>query len=131
MIESLPEYMRDKAIPKHSFGAKRLIFEDGYFAALNKDHVKAVEGRIASLRSNAIVLDDGREMSADVVVLATGYDAEHVGFEISGTRDKTSNYKSRADWKMYRGIAMPGIPNFFTLLGNNMGLNHSESNKVS
>jgi hypothetical protein len=27
---------------------------------------------------------------------------------------------------MYRGVALPGIPNYFTLLGNNMGLNHSE-----
>lgn len=59
-----------------AFGAKRLIFEDGYFAALNKPNVKHIEGRIASLHGHTVVLDDGREMSADYVVLCTGYDAE-------------------------------------------------------
>lgn len=59
-----------------AFGAKRLIRVDGYFDALNQPNVKAVRGRIKSFRSNAIVLDDGQEMSADYVILATGYDAE-------------------------------------------------------
>lgn len=63
-------------------------------------------GRIASFRPNAIVLDDGREMSADYVVLATGYNAESVDVDIVGTDDRTKNYKSKADWAQYHGVSL-------------------------
>lgn len=124
MKAELPEYMRDNAIPSHPFGSKRLIFEDGYFAALKQPNVKFIEGKIASVHDASAVLDDGREIPADYVVLATGYDAESHGFHITGSTDATTNYKSRAHWKMYRGVALPGIPNAFTMLGNNSALNH-------
>jgi cation diffusion facilitator CzcD-associated flavoprotein CzcO len=88
-----------------AFGAKRLIYENGYFEALNKPNVKAVTGRIASFRPNAVVLDDGREMSADYVVLATGYNAESVDVDVVGTEDRTKNYKSKADWAQYHGVS--------------------------
>lgn len=109
-----------------AFGGRRLIYEDGYFAALNTDHVKFVEGKIASVHNDVVVLDDGRKLAADYVILATGYDAEHQALDVLGDEDATTNYKSKAEWKMYRGVALPGIPNYFSVLGNNMGLNHSE-----
>lgn len=124
MKAELPEYMRDDAIPSHPFGSKRLIFEDGYFAALNKPNVKFVEGKIASVHGNKAVLDDGSELPADYVVLATGYDAESHGIHIYGSEDSTTNYKSKAEWKLYRGITLPGLPNYFTMMGNNTALNH-------
>lgn len=55
--------------------AKRYIFEDGYFAALNKPHVRGVYGRLAGLTPDGVKLDDGTEIEADYVVLSTGYDA--------------------------------------------------------
>jgi cation diffusion facilitator CzcD-associated flavoprotein CzcO len=84
-----------------------------------------VEGRVVRVSEDAAVLEDGSEIPADYIVLATGYDAEAIAFEVVGETDATSNYTSRADWTMYRGIALPGLPNFFTVFGNNMYLNHS------
>lgn len=78
------------------------------------------------MRDNTVVLDDGQEVEADYVILATGYDAEHQNLVVYGADDDTAHYKSKADFCMYRGIALPGIPNYFTVFGNNMGLNHCE-----
>lgn len=125
MLRRYPESMRANAIPSHPLASKRLIFEDGYFAALNRPHVSAHFGRIEGFTPNAMILDNGKEVDADVVVMATGYDAEgctplvHAGID-------TATFKSRAEWKVYRGVMMPGLPNFFMLLGNNLGLNHSK-----
>lgn len=120
----LPEYMHDALEPKHPYGSKRLIFEDGYFEALRKPNVKFVEGRIAALKEDKVVVDDGSELDADLVVLATGYDADTPQYQVEGSTDSTANYKARSEYHTYRGISHPGIPNYFNVLGNNMGLNH-------
>ncbi|KAL1406693.1 hypothetical protein Q8F55_008399 [Vanrija albida] len=123
MLRRYPESMRANAIPSHAFGSKRLIFEDGYFAALNRPHVSAHFGRIEGFTPKAMVLDTGAEVDADVVVMATGYDAEGCT-PLVNAGISTAVYKSRSEWKVYRGVMMPGLPNFFMLLGNNLGLNH-------
>ncbi|BEI81549.1 hypothetical protein CcaverHIS002_0207090 [Cutaneotrichosporon cavernicola] len=129
MRKTLPEYMRH-TVPEYSFGARRLIYEDGYFAALNSGHARFIEGRVVRVTPTAAVLDDGREIPANYIVLATGFDAEATALDVVGDTDATSNYKSRSDWTMYRGIAMPGIPNYFTVFGNNMYLNHISVSSV-
>lgn len=122
--KELPEYMHASLKPTHPFGSKRLIYEDGYFEALRKPNVKFIDGRITALTDDKVVVDDGRELDADLVVLATGYDADTTYYHVHGSTDSTANYKSRSEYHTYRGISHPGIPNFFNVLGNNMGLNH-------
>ncbi|KAL1405960.1 hypothetical protein Q8F55_007642 [Vanrija albida] len=124
MTKRLPDYMRKDAIPDHAIGARRLIFEDGYFDALNQPNVKAIRGKVVEFKPESVILDTGDEVKADVVVLATGYDAEVKHFDVTGSTDKTSNYKSNAEWQMYHGISLPGMPNWFAMLGNNTGINH-------
>ncbi|KLT40229.1 FAD/NAD(P)-binding domain-containing protein [Cutaneotrichosporon oleaginosum] len=128
MRAALPEYMRD-TVPSYSFGARRLIYEDGYFDAL-KRNARFVDGRVERITRGSVVLSDGREIPADTIVLATGYDAAAVAFPVVGDADATGNYASRTEWTVYRGIAMPGIPNFFTVFGNNMYLNHISVSSV-
>ena len=57
-------------------GSKRFVFEDGYFAALNKDNVTPLWGAVTAVNENGFVLDDGRTFDADYVVLSTGFDIE-------------------------------------------------------
>lgn len=76
MVSRAPEHLKDKIVPDFPFMAKRYIFEDGYFAAINSPNCEAVYGRFESLTPNAVKVDDGSEIPADVVVLSTGYDAE-------------------------------------------------------
>ncbi|GMK54033.1 hypothetical protein CspeluHIS016_0106190 [Cutaneotrichosporon spelunceum] len=128
MRRSLPAHMAH-TVPEYSFGARRLIYEDGYFAAL-RNGTHFVEGRVVRLSPSGAVMADGREISADYIVLATGFDAEASAFDVVGATDATSNYTSRADWSVYRGIAMPGIPNYYTVFGNNMYLNHISVSSV-
>ncbi|MDA4793013.1 hypothetical protein NY602_14415, partial [Enterobacter hormaechei] len=36
-----------------------------------------------------------------------------------------NNYNGKGDQVWYHGVALPGIPNYFTLCGNNFLVNHS------
>lgn len=108
-----------------AFQAKRYVFEDGYFAAINSDHCEAVYGRIVGLSEDGVKVDDGRELPADVVVLSTGYDAEHIDMHLTGDKDSTTNYKTKADLVWYRGVALPDIPNYWNMQGNNWLVNHT------
>ncbi|TXT09242.1 hypothetical protein VHUM_02716 [Vanrija humicola] len=122
--KTVPPELYDKVATDDPWGSKRIIYHDNYLTALTKPQVKLIEGRLKSLRKNAVVLDDGQELSVDVVALAIGYDSEGIDLDIAGTTDKTTNYTSKAQLKQYLGTTMPGLPNYFILLGNNMGLNH-------
>lgn len=130
MIDRAPEHMKDKVVPTFPFMAKRFVYEDGYFAALNSDHCEAVYGRIAGLTHDGVTTDDGREIKADIVVLSTGYDADHIDVAVDGDSDSTSNYAGKADMTYYHAIALPGLPNFYTMLGNNFLVNHSSVTEV-
>ncbi|KAL1407909.1 hypothetical protein Q8F55_007345 [Vanrija albida] len=122
--KTVPPELYDKVATHDPWGSKRIIYHDNYLTALSKPQVKLIEGRLKSLRKNAIVLDEGQVVNADVVALAIGYDSEGIDLDITGTTDKTTNYTSKAQLKQYLGTTMPGIPNYFVLLGNNLGLNH-------
>lgn len=142
-----PDNLKDKIVPTFPFQAKRYIFEDGYFAAINQPQNRAVYGRIASLNENGVVTDDGEEIPADVVVLSTGYAADHIDMQVDGESDSTKNYAGKGDLVYYHGvspwrltnyvrdvgspqIALPGMPNYYSMMGNNFLVNHSSVTEV-
>lgn len=130
MRSRAPEHLKEHIVPDYPFQAKRYIFEDGYFNAINSPQVRAVFARFQELTPKGVRTDTGEEIPADIVILATGYDAEHVDMELVGSGDSTNNYKSRADLTYYHGTALPGIPNYFTTLGNNWVVNHSSVTEI-
>ncbi|WOO77228.1 Baeyer-Villiger monooxygenase [Vanrija pseudolonga] len=125
MRKRAPPHLKDKIVPDFPFQAKRYVFEDGYFAAINSPQNRAIYGRVTALTENGVQVDDGSHVDADVVVLSTGYDADHIDMEVSGSTDSTNNYNGKGDQVWYHGVALPGIPNYFTLCGNNFLVNHS------
>lgn len=130
MVSRAPAHLKEHIVPEFPFQAKRYIFEDGYFSAINKPHNRAVFARLESLTPKGVRTDTGEEIAADVVVLATGYNAEHIDMEVNAPRESTNNYKSRADLTWYHGVALPGLPNYFTTLGGNWVVNHSSVTEI-
>ncbi len=108
MIAKAPENLKDKIVPTFPFQAKRYIFEDGYFAAINQPQNRAVYGRIAGLTPTAVLTDDGEELPADVVVLSTGYAADHIDMQVDGESDSTRNYEGKGDLVYYHGVSASG-----------------------
>lgn len=97
---------------------------------------KAEEGFIlfrkssnCSFSSKGIVLDDGTEVGADLVVLGTGYDGEKKLKSILPTRFVHVLQKSADPLPLYRGLIHPHIPHM-TILGYQESLSNLHASEL-
>ncbi len=111
--------------PPYPFGTKRPSLEQGYYECFNRPNVDLVDlttTPIETITPGGIVLadGDGREVALDVLVLATGFDANTGGLttvDIQG-RDGRSLAEAWADGvDTHLGMAVPGFPNLLMLYG--------------
>jgi len=77
---SMREIVRDpklqKAlIPDYPVGGKRILISDDYYQTLNRGNVELVTDEIDHFAEHAVVTRDGRELAAEVVILATGFES--------------------------------------------------------
>jgi cation diffusion facilitator CzcD-associated flavoprotein CzcO len=119
--------LRRKLVPSYAMGCKRILPTNDYLPALARENVELVTDGIAEVRPRGIVSKDGRERAADVIVLATGFEAaEHAApFEVRGRGGRELNEVWRSGPEAYLGTAVAGFPNLFLLVGPNTGLGHS------
>ena len=123
-----PELL-EKVTPNYPPMAKRMLQDDGsWLDCLSQPHVDLVKDPIVDFDSSSVSTAEDR-FEVDVVVLATGFRASEVlwPMEIVG-RDGTSIAETW-DGKPsgYRGVSVPGFPNFFILGGPGTGLAHGGS----
>jgi 4-hydroxyacetophenone monooxygenase len=117
-------------LPDYPPFAKRMLLDNGWYRTLRKPHVQLVPQRLAEVRGSTLVADDGQEIEADVLILATGFQAANVlgSYEVVGREGRDLH----AFWEgdnaaAYLGTLVPGFPNFFILLGPNVGSGHGGS----
>jgi len=118
------EALIDALTPDYDPGCRRILLSDEYYPALATDHVQLIAHGVESLTEDAVVATDGTEVPVDVVIFCTGY---RLGGREDGTpavrvygRDGRSVSEVLAEKvQAYRGIALPGFPNYFTVCGIN------------
>jgi 4-hydroxyacetophenone monooxygenase len=106
---------------------KRMLMDNGWYAALKDPSVELVTEAVAGFTPNSVVTADGREFGADVVVLATGFQTVKLLHPITiRGRDgvELHDYWGPDDAHAYLGIAVPGFPNLFLMCGPNTNLGH-------
>jgi cation diffusion facilitator CzcD-associated flavoprotein CzcO len=109
--------------PIHPFGVKRPSLEQNYFDAFNQDNVSVVNLRANPIRSitpTGVRTVDGVEHGLDVLVYATGFDANTGGLtqiKISGTDDALLSDKWATGVDAYLGMATHGFPNMLFVYG--------------
>ena len=115
------EDLRHKLTPEHPLGCKRLVFSSDFIPALTRPNVEVISSPARSLRPNALVTEDGRELDVDVVVCATGYAAaDYLGqIDVVGQGNTTLHETWHDGAFAYLGMAVPDFPNFFMLYGPN------------
>ena len=114
----------EKLLPKdHPFGTKRPPIDTQYFETYNCDHVHLVdlkENEISSCFSGGIVMSDGTQIFANVIVFATGFDAMTGALQKMNVRGK-GGIRLQDAWhngpQTYLGLAVPEFPNMFTITG--------------
>lgn len=109
--------LREKLIPKYTFGCKRVLLSDNYFPTFNNPRVTLVTDKITSLSKEAVHTSADEKIVVDCVVCATGFDvfAPVQNMHISNLKDS----------KAFMGIYVKNAPNLFLLLGPNTGSAHT------
>lgn len=114
----------EKAIPSYPPSAKRMLRDNGVWAAALKDEkTTVVSSGLTSFSETGVVTGDGEEIEVDVVIYATGFrPSDYLDpIEIVGRGGVEIHDYWGGDAKAFAGITVPGFPNLFMLLGPNTG----------
>jgi len=111
--------------PDHSLvyemRAASALAPDNYFPSVIRGQIQPYRGNVSGLSKNALLLDDGREIPCDLVVLAIGHNAPGFPFLPEPYR---SLMASEADGtQLYRHLVHPRIPRL-AFAGFNHGFLH-------
>jgi cation diffusion facilitator CzcD-associated flavoprotein CzcO len=113
--------LRRKVTPTDAIGCKRVMLTDDWYPALSQPNVELVTDGIEAVTPGGIRTVDGAERPADVLLLATGFQAH--GFtapmEIVGAGGRTLAEEWAAVPRAYLGMSVPSFPNMFLLYGPN------------
>ena len=107
----------------HAFAGKRPSLEQDYYELMDQSHVTLVDASknyITEVVEKGIVTSDGTVHEADVIILATGYDAITGGFreiEMTGIDGITLEEKWQESTTSYLGLMISGFPNMFYTYG--------------
>jgi cation diffusion facilitator CzcD-associated flavoprotein CzcO len=113
--------LRDLLTPDYQPLCKRQVVSGSYYRALRAPNAELVTAGISEITPGSIRTVDGREIDVDLLVLATGFQAHNYmrPMNLRG-RDGVSIDDAWAKGpRAYRMTAIPGFPNFFTVLGPN------------
>jgi 4-hydroxyacetophenone monooxygenase len=118
-----------KLVPTYPPWGKRMLRDNGWYRMLTKPNVTLEDAPIERIGDDRLILADGREVEADVLVIATGFDAVHfmTCFDAIGRNGVSLRATWDDDARAYKGLAVPGFPNFFTLYGPNTQPGHGGS----
>lgn len=119
-----------KVLPDYPATGKRTLQDNGsWLTTLKRDNVDLVRTPIDRIAPTGVVTADGQTYDADIIVYATGFRATEVLFPMTITgRDGVDLHEvwGRRPYA-YRGITVPGFPNFFMTYGPGTHLAHGGS----
>jgi len=118
-----------KLVPTYPPWGKRMLRDNGWYRMVTKPNVTLTDTPIERIAADRLILADGKEVEADVLIIATGFDAIHfmTCFDAIGRDGVSLREKWDDDARAYKGLAVPGFPNFFTLYGPNTQPGHGGS----
>ncbi|SNT00668.1 flavin-containing monooxygenase [Rhodococcoides kyotonense] len=128
-LEGRPDLI-EKSLPDYPPFGKRMLLDNGWFAALKRDNVTLVTEGVASIGANSVVGTDGTEVEVDVVVLATGFETHKLlsPIDIRGRSGRSiKDFWGPEDAHAHLGITVPDFPNLFITCGPGTVLGHGGS----
>jgi cation diffusion facilitator CzcD-associated flavoprotein CzcO len=117
----------DRLLPDHPIGCKRILQSNDWYPALDRPNVDVVEGSVARVERDAVVLADGTRLPADAIVWGTGFRTTEflAPMEIVGRGGTELNDAWRDGAEAHLGITVAGFPNLFLMYGPNTNLGHN------
>ncbi|ROR97962.1 cation diffusion facilitator CzcD-associated flavoprotein CzcO [Sinobacterium caligoides] len=113
--------LREKLRPQEQAMCKRMIVSDSYYKALQQDNVSVERSAITQIEADGVRTADGELHPLDLLVLATGFRPNVWGVkDITGVDGaKLEDIWQDEGSRNYQSIAVPGLSNFFMLIGPN------------
>lgn len=149
MKRTAPERYHEALTPKIDFGCKRNVMDTDYFACLHRENVELVySDPIKEITESGVQTEAGREVNADAIVLANGFQTQQVLYplEIKGEKgtsltdhvrppfyiQSSSKGTNNIQWnnfssgspQAYYGTCISEFPNFFVMMGPNTATGH-------
>ena len=109
--------------PNFGLVAKRPTLSNQYLQAYNRHNVGLVTTPISEITANGIRTRDGRDYDFDVIVMATGYEVfsdpetYRPGTILGRDNFDLAEYYRQHGLQAYQSVAVPGLPNRWTLVG--------------
>ena len=120
----------DSALPDYPPFGKRMLLDNGWFAALRQPNVELVTSPVTSLEPSGVRDASGSLTEVDIVVMCTGFQARRFLYpmDVRGRSGRTLQEQwGPEDATAYLGMTVPDFPNLFLLLGPNTALGHGGS----
>lgn len=111
--------LRRKLTPDYVVGCKRIILSDQYYQAIQHPDCHLVCEGIEKIEPGGIRTKDGQLHEIDVLVMATGFQTHNYmrPMEVKGEDGLHLDDFWEPGAVAHRGVAVPGFPNFFMMLG--------------
>jgi 4-hydroxyacetophenone monooxygenase len=119
-----------KVLPDYPATGKRTLQDNGsWLQTLKRDNVELVRTGIDRIEADTVVTEDGVRYPADVIVYATGFQANKMlwPMNIVGRDAVPMSQRWGERPSAYLGITVPGYPNFFCMYGPGTNLAHGGS----
>lgn len=94
MHKNAPEKYHDALTPKFQLGCKRMVMDTDYLACLHRKNMELVSSDpIAEITQSGVRTKSGREVNADAIILATGFQTHQLLYPlvIKGEKGITLN----------------------------------------
>jgi cation diffusion facilitator CzcD-associated flavoprotein CzcO len=113
--------LRQRLMPDYEPLCKRQVVSDTYYQAIQSPSAELVTSAIERITPRGIETIDGREIEVDLLILATGFHTHNYmrPMNMRGRDGLTIDDAWSKGPRAYRMTAIPGFPNFFTVLGPN------------
>lgn len=115
--------VREVLTPHYRYGCRRPLVSNSYYQAFEMSHVSAFGGSVSEVRPKSVVTTDGGEIEVDVIIFATGFEAQDMmgDLHVDNGRGVTMKETWKERPQAYVGTLVAGFPNLFLINGPNTG----------
>lgn len=111
--------LRERLRPDYEPFCKRLIISPDFYDKIQQPNAELVTAPIERVEAEGVRTTDGRLHALDVLVLATGFEAQRYvrPLQLINEHDETLEEAWSGGARALRSVAVPGFANFFMVAG--------------
>jgi cation diffusion facilitator CzcD-associated flavoprotein CzcO len=130
LARQVPEpSLRAALTPDYAFGCKRVLLSDEFYPAIADGAVRLEPSALVEVEDNMLVAAGGARHQADVIVLATGFEAARQPYArlVTGEHGLTLDEHWADGMTSVGSTLVHGFPNLYVLNGPNASLGHNSA----